>query len=127
MKKRSVWSFCWKCEGPIYSQADCNYLKSRDGNYNFCPTCYTDFLQASAQFIRPERSKREELKRSLNIAMSDFHDKMEEEGVPIRPGHDNHPTFLIHEEGFWGDCDACREILSMRCSEQCGNMLREVQ
>jgi hypothetical protein len=128
--KKTVYSYCWKCEKEIFTNKECNYFKSRDGNYSFCDECYKQFLNNNKEFIRPERSKREELKRSLYEALSNFHDYMikERDGGPIHRSYETSaPTFLIHKNKFWRECDACIEILSIRCSEHCGNTVREVQ
>lgn len=113
-----MWTKCWKCEKPIKNQSDCNYLKSRYGNFDYCSLCFEEFIIHNKEFVRPERSKREELKRSLHIALSDFHEKMFESKSTIRSN--NISTFLIHKEKHFFDCEVCKEILSMRCSEHCG-------
>jgi hypothetical protein len=125
MNKR--WSACWKCESDIMSREECFFLKSRDGDFNYCRVCYDAFLAASKDFIRPERSKREELKISLHTAISNFHDNMVKREAPLRMGPSRGKPILVHKDAYWRDCEVCREILSMRCSEHCGNTVREAQ
>jgi hypothetical protein len=118
MAKKSIWTECWKCEGDIYSQADCFYVKCRDGNYSFCPPCYGQFLENNKDYFRPDINRKDELYRSFNMALSEFHDKMVEEGIPIRRGMDNRTTFLIHKGEFWGrGCEACEEMRTLIVKE----------
>lgn len=112
---RSFWTVCWKCEEKIKTKEDCNYLKCRDGHYDFCPSCYEEFLSKTTEFIRPERSKRDELKRSLNHAMYDFHEKMYKQGEPlIASWTTKAPSLFVHKEEDFSDCEVCKEILSTR-------------
>ena len=118
MSKISIWTKCWKGEGNIYSQKDCNYLKSRDGNYSFCHSCYNDFLSKTTEFFRPELSRKEEIIRSRGTALNNFHDQMVESASPIRRGCDNLPTLLIHTGSFY-DCEVCKEIKKVCSCEHC--------
>lgn len=120
-----MWTTCWKCEKQIKSQADCNFIKSRNGNFDYCPSCYDEFINHNKEFIRPERSKREELKRSLRHALSNFHDEMFQLKKAIYKTSKNIATTLIHKQEEFYDCEVCKEILSMRCSEHCGNTVRD--
>ena len=126
------YTMCWKCENYIKSAAECNYLKTRDGNYSLCSACYEFFLRHNIEILRPERSKREELERSLHTAIEQLHNELTEQiSSPIwrtgsgLKGAQALPTVLFHLKGWWGDCDVCKEILSMRCSEHCGNTVRD--
>lgn len=123
-KMKRHYSQCWKCENYIESAKECNYLKIRDGNYSLCPLCYDFFLKHNVEVLRPERSRQEELKRSLYMAMELLHDSLTERYNSAMPrsglshrGGDNLPTVLIHIKGWWGKCDVCQEILSTRYSE----------
>jgi hypothetical protein len=97
-KKPTRWSTCWKCDKAINSKEDCNYLKCRDGDFNFCPPCYTEFLANSEAFTRPDKCKNNEIRRSWIIAIQDFHEKMEEKATPIAPGWGKLTTSLIHAD-----------------------------
>lgn len=111
--KRKVWTYCWKCEAEIYSGPDCNYLKTRDGNFSLCPVCYSQFIDHNKEFIRPERSYKEELERTFCKALSILHEKLVDEEECIGWGPNDIPPVLIHEGRFYFDCPSCQEVLSL--------------
>ena len=116
------WSTCWKCVSDIYGSANCHTIRVRDKKYNFCLSCFQEYLEATKGFIQPDRSKREELKKSLDVALRDYHFR-----IIVEDGQLNKTDILIHDGEDWRDCSVCRDIISMRCSEHCGNTVREVQ
>lgn len=136
MRNKRIWAKCWACNSIINSQEECYYLHCREGKFNFCYACYTKILNQSKSLFQPERSKREELEISLKQALADFHEKMKEQGNPIifnscKSSYAGSATSvegaLYHNSEYFSDCEACKEILSMRCSEHCGNIVREAQ
>lgn len=54
------WTVCWKCNKDIKNRAGCYYVKCRNGSFNFCSDCYTEFLalaEPSLQLSRIEENK----------------------------------------------------------------------
>jgi len=113
----NYWTICWKCNERIKDREDSNYVKTRNGNFDFCSTCYNQFIQNNNQFMQPERSKQEELENSYLWGIKLVHDHiMNERGVPYRVKH-NVPPVLIHRGEDIYDCGACQEMIKFKCYE----------
>ena len=114
---------CWKCDGDIKTESDRNYLKTRDGNLSLCPACYQFFLEHNVMVFRPEKSRKEEIERSLHSAIDRLHEHLTEDryGRIDSSSQNLIPSTIVHSGIYWGDCNACREILEFRCSKYCRN------
>jgi hypothetical protein len=76
------------------------------------PAHYDKFLTITKEFIMPEKSKADELRRSFWIAVELFHETMMEREAPIRRnGRQKAPTTLVHNDKNWGNCEVCKEML----------------
>lgn len=116
----NYWTICWKCDDKIEGQKNSNYIKTRNGNFDLCPLCYKSFIEHNIEFIQPERTKKEEIKRSFYQALSTWHDKlMEENQVSAPGGHKKVPPVLIHKGSFIDECDACKQILDINFCLNC--------
>lgn len=74
----SYWTKCWKCTKKIPNQAGCYYVKTRDGNYHFCETCYKEFCEAADEYIQKDKSSYQETLRIINKAIIAWHDNYHE-------------------------------------------------
>ena len=124
IKRRAVYAICWRCEGDIYSNADCNYIKSRDGNYQFCPTCYDLFLENSKDFLCFEKSRKKELQRSFANAIENFHNERYESANPIIMN--DLPSALVHTASWYLECEICLEILR-QAKKDMDNIIDDVE
>jgi len=110
----NYWTHCWKCEAEIKTQEDCNYLKTRHGDFSFCPTCYKAFLDSNTEFIMPEKIQEMELEFSLRSSVSDYHEKlMKNRGRVERIGTKKLLTTLQHSGDYWGECPVCLKMLKL--------------
>jgi len=103
------WTWCWKCNQDIMTQVDCNYLKIRDGDFSFCPSCYKDFLEHNTEFILPDKIQQQELQYALFRALVDYHDKMV---VKNEKGRKSLVKTLHHSGDSLYDCPFCQKIIT---------------
>ncbi|MFA5715815.1 MAG: hypothetical protein WC998_08740 [Candidatus Paceibacterota bacterium] len=77
--KDSCWTKCWKCTNKIPTQKDCYYMRTRDGNYYFCETCYKGFCSVADEYIQKDKTDYNETLRTINKAIREWHDNHHEE------------------------------------------------
>ncbi len=116
-----MWTRCWKCKQEIKNPSESNYIKTRSGNFDLCTECYIAFIEHNKDLIQSERSRKHEIERSLYTAVSDWHDKLMDEGHKFITnfGRNKVPPVMQHKGSSYHDCDTCKEILSTRCCEKC--------
>ena len=77
--KDSCWAKCWKCTNKIPTQKDCYYMRTRDGNYYFCETCYKGFCSVADEYIQKDKTDYNKTLRIINKAIREWHDNHHEE------------------------------------------------
>lgn len=75
MTMDNYWTKCWKCRGIIKTKEQCYYVHCRAGKYNYCETCYNEFLSLNNAFFQFERSRSNELKSLISNAIDNYHEK----------------------------------------------------
>jgi hypothetical protein len=104
----NCWTHCWKCNNEIKKQEDCNYFKTRSGDFNLCPTCFAGFIKHNEEYILPDKIEKQEIERSFNIAIANFHEYMQELSKQQRRVRN---FSLSHSRGEWYDCTVCKKII----------------